>query len=54
MLCTGGGPLPGSGLRAASLWARPLPKKAEKNGVWVGMASPVLHPRQKGREEGGV
>ena len=30
------------------------PKKAEKNGVWVGMASPVLRPRQKGREEGGV
>ena len=30
MLCTGGGPLPGSGLRAASLWARPLPKKRRK------------------------
>ena len=51
MLCTGGGPLPGSGLRAASLWARPLPKKAEKNGVWVGMASPVScsAPRTRGR-----
>ena len=30
MLCTGWGPLPGSGLRAASLWARPLPKKRRK------------------------